>query len=101
MGEVFVALGGADSLQRAAVAPDWRVGDVRENRQNGIGFYGKFFRMTAVAARSVEKTRKNVDRNALKILLVGIIYKVFGKYLWCAESDLCKTEKIRGIFIAP
>lgn len=43
---------------------------------------------------------KNVDRNALKILLVGIIYKVFGKYLWCAESDLCKTEKIRGIFIA-
>lgn len=46
-------------------------------------------------------SRKNVDRNALKILLVGIIYKVFGKYLWCAESDLCKTEKIRGIFIAP
>ena len=46
-------------------------------------------------------SRKNVDRNALKVLLVGIIYKVFGKYLWCAESDLCKTEKIRGIFIAP
>ena len=46
-------------------------------------------------------SRKNVDRNALKILLIGIIYKVFGKYLWCAESDLCKTEKIRGIFIAP
>lgn len=58
MGEVFVALGGADLLQRAAVAPDWRVGDVREIRQNGIGFYGKFFRMTAVAARSVEKNKK-------------------------------------------
>lgn len=50
MGEVFVALGGADSLQRAAVAPDWRVGDVRGIRsvlggeigKMGLGFMGSF-----------------------------------------------------------
>ena len=50
MGEVFVASGGADSLQRAAVAPDWRVGDVRGIRsvlgveigKMGLGFMGSF-----------------------------------------------------------
>ena len=50
MGEVFVALGGADSLQRAAVALDWRVGDVRGIRsilggkigKMGLGFMGSF-----------------------------------------------------------
>lgn len=42
MGEVFVALGGADSLQRAAVAPDWRVGAFGKFGKMGLGFMGSF-----------------------------------------------------------
>ena len=57
-------------------------------------FLFRRFAFDSDAAWRAGVSRKNVCRNALKILLVGIIYKVFGKYLWCAESDLCKREKI-------
>ena len=69
--------------------------------EGGVFFLFRWLAFDSDAVWRAGVSRKNVDRNALKILLVGIIYKVFGKYLWCAESDLCKTEKIRGIFIAP
>ena len=53
-------------MKECGFAPDWRVGGrsgdlvcfFGGNRQNGLGVYGKDFRMTAVAVRNVEKIRK-------------------------------------------
>lgn len=61
MGEVFVALGGADSLQRAAVAPDWRVGGLQaESRRVCKGKNGKILLTNRSNGSIIKKPQGNL-----------------------------------------